>query len=155
MSYNTRILAGAVLLFAWSGLGHSAIYKWIDEHGITNYTQYRPVDYETKQKVKVVVPPASPKTDSGVAQKRLESQLKTLADNQAEREETAKTRAEASKEKKQRTENCEKARNNLTKLTTGGRKRIVGPDGVARYLAEEERQELIADAEKQVKESCD
>jgi hypothetical protein len=154
MNYLTNSLAMAGLLLIWSGLSHGAIYKWIDENGVTNYTQYRPSDEQTGEQVKVVVPPASPKTDSGVAQQRLENQLKTLADNQAEREEAAETRAEAATEAKQRAENCEKARSNLSKLTTGGRKRIMGADGVARYMSEEQRQEHIAEAETQIKESC-
>ena len=155
MNYFTKSLAMAGLLLIWSGLSQGAVYKWVDESGVTNYTQYRPSDDQTGEQVKVVVPPASPKTDSGVAQRHLENRLKTLADNQAEREEAAKTRAEAATEKKQRAENCEKARSNLTKLTTGGRKRIMGTDGVARYISEEERQEHIAEAEKQIKDSCD
>lgn len=155
MNYVTKFIAASVLLLFWSGLVHSAIYKWVDERGVTNYTQYRPADGQAGEQVRVVVPPAGSKTSPSTAQQRLESQLKTLADNQAERDEAAKAQADAAAEKQQRAENCTKAQSNLTKLTTGGRKRIVGADGVARYMTEEERQEHIAEAEEQIKESCD
>ena len=50
--------------------------------------------------------------------------------------------------------NCAAARRNLEALTTAVRRRIVGPDGVAYHMTEEERQQKIDEAKAKIAESC-
>ena len=50
--------------------------------------------------------------------------------------------------------NCAAARHNLETLTTAVRRRIVGPDGVAYYMSEEERQARIDEAKAVIAEQC-
>lgn len=145
-------LAGCALLGGLALLGpvQAAMYKWVDDKGVTQYTQYPPPNRESE----VMVPPPTPAQDPDGAQLKLEDQLKQLDENQKARAESeaeaAKTKAAADQRKK----NCEAARGNLEKLTTGGRKRVIGPDGVATYLTEEDRQAKIAEAKKHIEESC-
>ena len=152
MTYRAHYAIAAGLLLAWSGLVQSAIYKWVDDHGTTNYSQHPP---PAESPVKVLVSPPPSGTDAAQTQKRLENQLETLADQREARETAAGEKAKSAAEKQQRRDNCAKARNNLTGLTTGGRKRIIGADGVARYLAEEEHQRLLTDTQNQIDEYCD
>jgi hypothetical protein len=132
------------------GLAQAAMYKWVDENGVTQYTQYPPPD----RKVDVVAPPPPPAEDPEGAQKKLESLLQKQ-DEQRKATATAEgEQAKADAEAKQREARCQSARKNLEVLTTGGRKRVVGPDGVATYLPEEDRQARIAEARKAIEESC-
>ncbi|MBI5461848.1 MAG: DUF4124 domain-containing protein [Gammaproteobacteria bacterium] len=136
---------------ALAGMAQAAMYKWVDDKGVTQYTQYPPPD----RKVKVMVPPPPPAEDPEAAQKKLES----LLQKQDEQRKTAATAEEeqtkTAEHAKQREQNCKNARSNLEKLTTGGRKRIVGADGVATYLTEEDQQTRIAEAKKQIEAFCD
>lgn len=152
MTYKAHYAIAAGFLLAWSGLVQSGIYKWVDSHGTTNYSQHPPPAEGT---VKVIGPPAPSATDAAQAQKRLENQLQTLADQREARETAAGEKAKSAAEQQRRRDNCAKARNNLTRLTTGGRKRIIGADGAAGYLAEDEHQRLLTDTQKQIDEYCD
>ncbi len=133
------------------GLAQAAMYKWVDENGVTQYTQYPPPN----RKVEVVAPPPPPAEDPQEAQKKLE----TLLQSQDEQHKAAATaegeQTKTAEQAKLREQNCQTARNNLEKLTTGGRKRVIGPDGVASYLTEEDQQARIDTAKKQIEEFCD
>lgn len=135
---------------AFIGLAQAAMYKWVDDKGVTQYTQYPPPDRE----VKVMVPPPPPAEDPEGAQKKLEATLQKLDEERKAKataqEESQKTADEA----KQRQKVCQDARGNLEKLTTGGRRRVIGPDGVASYLPEEERQQKITEAKEAIKKYC-
>lgn len=135
---------------AAAGLAQAAMYKWVDENGVTQYTQYPPPD----RKVDVIAPPPPPAEDPEGAQKKLEA---TLQKQDEQRKATATAEEEQTKaaaEAKQREAQCQAARKNLEVLTTGGRKRVIGPDGVATYLPEEDRQARIAEAKKVIAETC-
>jgi len=141
------IVAGWLAL---TGLAQAAMYKWVDENGVTQYTQYPPPD----RKVDVIAPPPPPAEDPEGAQKKLEATLQKQ-DEQKKAAATAEDeQAKATAETQQREARCQAARKNLEALTTGGRKRVIGPDGVATYLAEEDRQARIVEAKKAIEESC-
>lgn len=133
-----------------AGLTQAAMYKWVDENGVTQYTQYPP----PTGKSEVMVPPPPPAEDPEGAQQRLEDLLKKQDDQRkaattAEQERTKSEEQAATREK-----NCQMARSNLEKLTTGGRKRVIGSDGVATYLTDEDRAAHIAKAKQQIEEFC-
>jgi len=153
MSYRAHYAIAAGLLLTSSGLAQGAAYKWVDDHGTTHYSQHRPTG-EDSVKVIVSSPPSSV-TAPGETQKRLESQLKALTEQREARDKAAEEKAKSVAETKQRRDTCAKARSNLTGLTTGGRKRIIGADGEARYLSEEEQHRLLIETQKQIDEYCD
>lgn len=136
---------------AFIGLAQAAMYKWVDDKGVTQYTQYPPPDRKTE----IIVPPPPPAEDPEGAQKKLEATLQKLDEERKAKataqEESQKTADEA----KQRQKVCQDAHSNLEKLTTGGRRRMIGPDGVASYLPEEERQQKITEAKEAIKKYCD
>ncbi|HSH30492.1 MAG TPA: DUF4124 domain-containing protein [Thiohalobacter sp.] len=144
-----RTLLPLTLLFS-TGLP-AAMYKWVDENGQTHYSQYPPPDREYE----ALAPPPPPASDAGQAQQELEQLLQRQDEQRQAREQAEQEAAAAGRQAEQRQQACAAARHNLEILTTGGRKRITGPDGVARYLPEEERQAKIAEAQKQIEEYCD
>ena len=136
---------------AFMGLAQAAMYKWVDDKGVTQYTQYPPPDHE----VKVMVPPPPPAEDPEGAQKKLEATLQKLDEERKAKATATEESQKAADVAKQRKQLCEAARGNLEKLTTGGRRRVTGPDGVATYLPEEERQQKITEAKEAIKKYCD
>lgn len=142
------VLAGWLAVF---GLAQAAMYKWVDDKGVTQYTQYPPPDH----KVEVISPPPPPAEDPDGAQKKLEATLQKLDEERKANTEAKEEATKSAEIAKQRQQNCLAARGNLEKLTTGGRRRVTGLDGVATYLPEEERQQKITEAKEAIKKFCD
>lgn len=138
------------LLLLFSTALPAAMYKWVDENGETHYSQYPPPDRDYE----ALEPPPPPASDAGQAQQELEGLLQRQDEERQARQTAEEEAAAAEQQAEQRQKACAAARHNLEILTTGGRKRITGPDGVARYLPEEERQAKIAEAQKQIEEYC-
>lgn len=144
---------GGWIVVGWllcAGLAQAAMYKWVDENGVTQYTQYPPPN----RKVEVVVPPPPPAEDPEGAQKKLEDLLQRQDEQRKAAETAAQERAKTEEQTAARAKNCETARKNLAALTTGGRKRILGPDGVATFLTDEDREARIAKAKQQIADYC-
>lgn len=135
---------------AVAGLAQAAMYKWVDENGVTQYTQYPPPD----RKVKVIVPPPRPAEDPQGAQKKLESLLQKQGEAGKAATTAKEEQAKTAEQTRLREQNCQAARANLERLTTGGHRRVIGDDGVAYYPPEEERQARIAEAQQQIAEFC-
>lgn len=126
------------------------LYKWVDENGVTQYTQTPP----PKGDFSHVKPPPKPAVDPQKAHSEMEERLKAFKDR---RDEVAKGKAESDKkaaEKAEKSAKCEKARKNLTFLQTHARVRETAKDGSATLLGEEKRQERIKQANEAIKEYC-
>lgn len=142
------------ILVGWlatAGLAQAAMYKWVDENGVTQYTQYPPPgrDYQT------LSPPPPPAEDPEGAQKKIEELLQQQdAASKARAEERAKQQ-QAKEAATQQERNCQIARQNLETLTTGGHRLIIDENGVAYHPTEEDRQARIAEARRQIEEYCD
>ena len=149
----TALRFGSVLL-SWlilASLAQAAMYKWVDDQGVTRYSQHPPSD----RPAETLVPPPRPNTDAAAAQKKLEETLQDLDEDRKGRAETEQEQQKLAATAEHRRKTCTAARDNLTKLTTGGRKRLIGPDGVAAYMTDEDRQARIDKAQKQIEEFCD
>ncbi len=147
--HRTRILLSALLL-GWSLAVPAAMYKWVDDQGQVHYSQYPPRDRE----VETIAPPPPPATPAAEAQRRLEETLRTLDETRKAREASRQKAAEEAAEAERIRSNCEAARANLRRLTAGGRKKIVGEDGVAYYMTEEEKRKKIQEARDQIDKYC-
>lgn len=125
------------------------VYKWTDTDGRTIYSQTPPpagIDY-----VVVEQKYATPVTEnSGSTSKSLSTSSSPSADNTGDSK-TEKERVAESENIK--AENCEKARKNLTSLTSRGQVTIKEGD-LYRKLTEEERQEKITENQQMVDEFC-
>lgn len=148
-----------------SAASDGAVYRWVDENGVVNYTQLKPEGVAAERvsangatarnSRSVSSAPASgqPEVSSVSAEggsdlpltEAQERMLDDLKEVEAERQ------AEISKIKKA---NCEEARSVLANLTSRGRIRVVGDDGEYRVMPEDERQERIDTAQKAVALNC-
>lgn len=146
----------AVILCALPLLMGAAVYRWVDENGVVNYTQLEPegvdaelVSADTGRRVARPRPATQPaavdRNDEAPLTAKQQDMLSDLqAAERARQEELARVR-EA---------NCQEARDVLQRLTSRGRIRVVGPDGVERVMPDEERRQRIDDAQRSVAANC-
>ncbi|MEQ8857703.1 MAG: DUF4124 domain-containing protein [Pseudomonadales bacterium] len=133
----------------------ASVYRWVDENGVVNYTQLKPegvdavlVSADTGRRIDDPRPAVTDASRSDGDAPLTEKQEQMLSDlkaaERARQEEIARVR-EA---------NCDEARNVLQRLTSRGRIRVVGDDGVERVMPDEERQSRIDDAQRAVASNC-
>ncbi len=153
MRKSTYLMAGLLGLGCLLSLPASAgqVYKWTDENGQTHYSE-NPPPSSAKQSSTLQV---KTKLPEGTAE-AMEARNKALA----EREKAAKDKAKAAAAntpagaKAQNAERCQQLKNNLKTLTDYGRVRISDEKGENRVMSDEEKQQKMAETQKQIKEDC-
>lgn len=126
------------------------IYKWTDDQGEIQYTQFPPPGRKA-ERLNAPPPPAqSPQTIENDLQKRIE----TMDKENKEQLQGAKDAKQWAEIQKIRRSNCETAKKNLVNLQRGGNVRYMGPNGEVMHLSEEERQKRIDETNKQIEENC-
>ncbi len=140
-----KLFVMAALLTPLSALAINNMYQWVDEKGVTHYTQTPPLDKPYKV-IKGI--DSSPSSSSY----RSHSQIQPRATQPAAQ--PAAPRTEVERYQAARKKNCELARRNLNTLTTVARIRITGDDGEERLLTDEEKVDKIKLSQQQVKNFC-
>ena len=152
MKATAHYFVVAVCLTAATSIPAGEIHKWVDENGVTVYSQTPPSDTVST----TVAPPPPPPTGAEQSRIQLEEQIERL-DRAGEARETAA--AEKAAEEKRLAEKraaCERARDQLAALESGPpRKLLIAPDGSTRRLSYDELEEEIAKTRENVKYSCD
>lgn len=138
-------------LLCFSIASQATIYKWVDEHGVTQFSQFPPVNQAAEQ-VRGAPPPAD---DPAVARERLEQQLEGFDERRAAQETERQEQAQQQEQQALRQRNCAAARHNLQVLERTGRTRVQTEDGEVTYLSDEQRQERVEAARQAVKKYCD
>jgi hypothetical protein len=144
MVIRTASLLGLALLLV--GSAEARMYRWVDDSGMTVYSQSPPPSGEAteiKVNTSTAAPPPTPST---------EGQVKEAA---APEKPTGPTKAEIEESNKIKAENCKAATNNLTLYENLGNKLVKTPDGLYKRLTEEERQQKIQESKKGIEEYCD
>jgi len=126
------------------------IYKWVDEEGVTHYSQQPPLSGDAAR-VGVDSPP-----DEELERERQEMEatgerLKARREERREAERQAQTNAS---EREQREQRCSDLRSSLSKLTENRPLLVPDGEGNVRRLPEEERQERVAERRRQIEEEC-
>lgn len=154
MTMSFKGLGPIVMLLVTALPVHAALYKWIDGHGVTQYSQEPPPsghyqemkmqasspgsEKQPAQQQAQDTPPKQPEQDSAVA-----APSNTPQDSQY----LAKRQAAMRK-------NCQIARHNLSQLDTHGRIRYLAADGTMHVMTEEEKQAKLAENRQMVEEMC-
>lgn len=156
-----RILAKlALLLCCLPALMGAAVYRWVDDKGVINYSQQKPegvnaerIDATSGQKLAEAAPPpagasappaGAPASDARLSAAQREALAGLEAAEQARQEEVANIRQA----------NCERARGVLERLNASGRIRVRDADGNESVMSEDERQQRVAEAQRGVVENC-
>jgi hypothetical protein len=127
------------------------IYKWVDANGEMQYTQFPPPEGVEVIDVQTQAPP----TDNSARERaKLQKQVEA-SEEQRKKQQEAETRAAQQADIDRITkDNCVKAKKNLVVLQQGGEKRYMTSEGEVLRLTEEDRQQRIAEANKQIQEFC-
>ena len=144
------------LIFLCCGLWLSAAlaetYRWVDENGVTIYSQTPPpAGTANVERVKAPAPPARGDQEAWKELDRQWQEMQDRADSEKERSEKQQADSQLAADQGS---NCEAAKHNLEVLQSSNRKLIRTPDGVYRRLTPEERQKQIEEARKEMEESC-
>lgn len=140
-------LLGMILILAPLS-AQAVFYKWVDQNGVTQYTQspppsghYRemsspPPPASTAEQAPVA--PASPQEDSASALAKTPSPDPQLQ----------------AKHQQELQQSCRIARQNLQLLENRARLRIKAADGSLRVMSEEEKQAKLVETRKMIDENC-
>ncbi|MEZ5549825.1 MAG: DUF4124 domain-containing protein [Pseudomonadales bacterium] len=149
----------SLLALVWTATAAAdEIYRWVDAAGVVNYTQQKPRDTQSQkvttnqgatrivEEAAPAVSPEPPADGSAALSESQQTMLENLqAAERARQEEIAKIRSD----------NCEKSRALLDRLTVNARVRVTEPSGQQRIMGEDERQERISEAQVGIAQNCD
>lgn len=130
------------------------IYKWVDEQGVTHFSEQPPLDVDAERTVVSLR-----YTNRQALQSRLENNARKntaiATRKQHEKEQAAEDQAKNDSNQQVRTDNCERAKTRV--LTYNSARRLYRPleDGERDYLTDEELDSQRANAQKLVDEWCD
>lgn len=150
-AFRLPLFAALALAVAMVTPAGAAIYKWVDEKGVTHYGEKAPKDTATEQ-VKV-----SDTTSSDADSEIDRLNKKRAADEEARKKpggEKPAPKAASPEEKASAASTCEQHRKNVEVLRAGRRVRGLGEDGKALYLDQEAVAAQLKFAEEQLK-SCE
>ncbi len=148
---KTPALWGLALGLALAApLQAAEIYKWVDEEGVTHYSQQPPPSGDA-DRVGVDTPP-----DEEIAREReeMEETGERLEAQREQRREAEQQAQENAAERERRQQRCADLRASLQKLTENRRLLVPDEEGNVRRLSEEERQQRVAERRRQIDEQC-
>lgn len=129
----------------------AAIYKWVDEKGVTHYTEQPPPDGKG-QEIEPRLPQASKQTTHPPASKPEGSKG---ANDQPTDQVNGKPKEVLTVSPDQLAEQCQKARQRLQQLESSPRILYRGADGEMIRAPEEERQRMIDEERKRIELYCE
>ncbi len=151
MPTRTTQLAAAFLTACACAPAHTAMYRWVDENGVTVYSQTPP---PSSNAVKVKKERAPSDEDAAAASKRLEQQREQAFDEEEARKESKAEQETKARAESKRAANCEAARANLENFKNLGRRMVRTPDGSVLRLSEEQVEMEIEKTQMQIEEYC-
>ena len=138
--------------FAALGAGAQTMYKWVDEKGVTHFSEQPPADAKSEQKATKVTPKVTPPSSGGAydpnAWKSKEAEAKKRSVERGQQEQ-----AEA-KDAAKRAEQCDRARARVAFLKDVNLLFRTNPDGTRTYLEDKQSDAEIAQAQQVVNETC-
>lgn len=127
---------------------HAAqVYKWIDERGQTQFSQFPPEKVNQAEEISITTTQSASSSDSSA---RLESLRQQLSGKSVERD---KMKKEALEQKAINKQNCKMAKNQLREAERGGRRYTLTDTG-RHYLDDKELAKSLAKAKKEVTTYC-
>lgn len=147
-SWPVRCAAGVLIgLFALTA--QAAMYKWVDEDGLTHYTQQPPPDGIEGETLE-----GPPDVNTENARQELKQDQKRLKQLEKSRQEEEAQQKKREQRAALYEKNCRLARERLNNLRTTGRVRAVDEEGNVRRLPVEEHEARIASVEEKVSKYC-
>ena len=128
------------------------MYKWVDEKGVTHFSEHPPADAKNEKKATKVTPKVIPPSNSGAydpnAWKGKEAEARKRQVSRGQQEQ-----ADAKDAAKQ-AEACERARGRLSMLQTTAPIFRTNPDGSRTYMEDKTREAEMARAKEAADQAC-
>jgi hypothetical protein len=148
MKRNSIVIL-SIMLLVWLMPATAKTYRWVDENGVTIYSQTPPPTGDATI-IKPPPPPASPPDEAMNNLKRRQAAIDT-AKKKKQGGDKESVEAENAEIKKK---NCEVSRKNLAEITRHPRVRMKMDDGSYKQLSDEERQAEIDKYNKDIEKFC-
>jgi hypothetical protein len=143
-----RILSLAVAACALCAAPAQAVlYKWVDEKGVTQYTETPPPEGKAAKKLEIAPSPPAPPANDDWRKREQESKERHLKEDQQKSQDTQKAAV--------RRERCLKAQREIDTLNRGIPVYYVNERGERVYLDDGARATQLSGWRKQAQESCD
>jgi hypothetical protein len=127
-------------------------YRYVDENGVTVYSQSPPA---AAPAVSVDLAPPPPAAETAAALQRLQQQIEQDFDTRGDEARAAEAAATEAAAAAKRAEGCAAARQNLRTLEDLGARMLRMPDGSVRRPGDAERAEMMDAARAQITDLCD
>lgn len=141
-----------VAAFAALGAGAQTMYKWVDEKGVTHFSETPPPDARMDKKATKVTPKVVPPSGGGAydpnAWKSKEAEAKRRSVDRGQQEQAS------ARDAAKQAERCDRARSQLAFLTNSGVIFRDKPDGSRVYLEDKQREAEIARAKEVADQAC-
>ena len=124
-------------------------YKWVNDQGVVTYSQTPPPGVNAER----IDIRSGAKAQGPSSTEKLNQLRQRQADQDEDREMAKQKQEEKASLQEMKQKNCEIARSNMRKLEGLGQ-RLYKKDGEYKRLSEEERQNLIKQAQEQIKANC-
>ena len=128
------------------------MYKWVDEKGVTHFSETPPPDAKTEKKATKVTPKVVPPSGGGAydpnAWKAKEAEAKKRSVDRGQQQQTE------ARDAAKRAEQCDRARARVAFLKDVNVLFRTNPDGTRTYLEDKQREAEIAQAQQAVNETC-
>lgn len=151
MHKRVRTLLYAVCISLVSLPASSGVYRWVDENGVTVYSQNAPPAGEA---VRIRPQPGPSPADQAAAEERLKAQLEQAMDVEEERRRVEEEEAKEAEQAAAKADACKAARTNLDTLQNLGNRMVRTADGRYLRLSEDEVAAKIKEAQTQVDDYC-
>ncbi len=147
------IITLSIALLVWLTPASARTYRWVDENGVTIYSQSRPPSGTDATVIKT--PPPAPASEPNETMKKLKTRLNAIEESKKKENETKEKEDKAAKNAEIRKQNCEAAKKNLEALEQHARVRMKMDDGEYKQLTDEERTAQIEKAKEAIKKNCE
>ena len=149
MSTFNKGLVVATILMAASLPVHAAFYKWVDDHGVTQYTQRPPSsgDYQSMRS-------PAPASDSDSPPPQPQTPPAGQAPVAAPAETPPPDAQALARQRMAKRQYCQLVRQRLSQLENHARLRYKAADGSIRVMGEEEKQAKLMETRKMMAEMC-
>lgn len=142
----------ATLLSAPMMLQAKEYYKWVDEDGVTHYTQTPPKDPNTET-TKIRASGAA-SSSAEAAQQRLQQSRESFMKAAEKREATQGMDEEEKAKYEKQKEHCDRARNNLKVISERARIKEKDKDGEYTILSDEAKQARMKENQDYIDKNC-
>ena len=122
------------------------LYKWVDEKGVTQYSDKPPPDEKKASKVDIRVEPGKPAGDNWKEREQQSRQQRVEKDRAASEQ---KAKAEADREQR-----CRQAQSRIDKLKNVSRLYDLDAKGERVYIEDKDRPALLEKWQREADESC-